>query len=224
MIWNASLNCILLSGFAVSVWTHPFLFADSNLTIFQLRYNSKVNTICQTLPVGEVLTASLWVQYFLYSHAVSPSGNFSFIFSGGDTMKTATCGAACHTQQERPASLLGKVLYWINQPLLFLNQYCKTIKGSRDGRHTQKPAVEVEGPAGSSSWKYRVWFRSKENSWSGNNRTFQKNTAVPPSLPAALTLSVSQLSVFLSLWLEMFILHHPASVCLSVHVSPTVST
>lgn len=140
-------------------------------------------------------------------------------------MKTATCGAACHTQQEHPASLLGKVLYWINQPLLFLNQYCKTIKGSRDARHTQKPAVEVEGPAGSSPWKYRVWFRSKENSWSGNNRTFQQNTAVPPSLPAALTLSVSWLSVFpslsLSLWLEVFILQHTASVCLSVHIPPT---
>lgn len=140
-------------------------------------------------------------------------------------MKTATCGAACHTQQEHPASLLGKVLHWINQPLLFLNQYCETIKGSRDGRHTQKPAVEVEGPAGSFPWTYRVWFRSKENSWSGNNRTFQKNTAVPPSLPAALTLSVSWLPVCLSLWLEMFILHHTATVCLSVHIpQPTVAT
>lgn len=136
-------------------------------------------------------------------------------------MKTATCGAACHTQQEHPASLLGKVLYWINQLLLFLNQYCKTIKRSRDGRHTQKPAVEVEGPAGSSPWKCRVWLRSKENSWSGNNRTFQKNTAVPPSLPAALTLSVSWLPVCLSLWLEMFILHHTASVCL---FCPYIST
>lgn len=99
-------------------------------------------------------------------------------------MKTAPCGAAHHTQQERPAGLLGKVLYWIKQPLLFLNQYCKTIKGSRDDRHTQRPAVEVEGPVGSSPWKYRVWFGSKENSWSGNNRTFQKNTAVPPRPPS----------------------------------------
>lgn len=119
-------------------------------------------------------------------------------------MKTATCGAACHTQQGHPESLLGKVLYWINQPLLFLNQYCETIKGSRDSMHTQKPAAEVERSAGSAPWKYRFWFRSKENSWSGNNRTFQKNTAVPLSLPAALTPSFDCLSVCLSLslWLE----------------------
>lgn len=37
-------------------------------------------------------------------------GALSFIFSGGDIMKTATCGAARHAQQERPAALLAKVL------------------------------------------------------------------------------------------------------------------
>lgn len=37
-------------------------------------------------------------------------GNLSFIFSGGDTMKAVTCGATRHTQPERPAALLAKVL------------------------------------------------------------------------------------------------------------------
>lgn len=96
-----------------------------------------------------------------------------------------------HTQRGRPTTILGKVLYWINSLLLLLNQYCRTIKGLRRCRRTQKAAAEVGEPAGGSPWKHGICFRSKENSWSENNRTFRKNTAVPPSLPAGLTLSVS---------------------------------
>lgn len=131
-----------------------------------------------------------------------PLGNFSFIFNSGDTMKTTTCGAPCHTQLERPTSLLGKVLYWIKQTLLFLNQYCETIKGVKARQAHTKDYYGGRGPAGSSPWKHRVWFRSKENCWSGNNGTFRKNTAVPPSLPAALSLSRCLL-FFLSVYLQL---------------------
>lgn len=196
---------------AVSVGAHPCNNVPVEILLQGKHYLSDTSSWWSSPP------GSLRVLYFHCPHSACPSGNFSF--SSGDTMKTATCGATCHTQQEHPARLLGKVLRWINQLLLFLNQYCETIKGSRDGRHTQKPAVEVEGPAGSFLWTYRVWFRSKENSWSGNNRTFQKNTAVPPSLPAALTLSVSWLPGCLSLGLEMFV-----SLCYCLSLCPYTAT
>lgn len=124
------------------------------------------------------------------------------------------CGPP-HTARAPGASLLGKVLYWINQPLLSLNQYCETIKGVRGRQaHTKACCGGRRARGQLSPWKRRVWFRSKENSWCGNNRTFRKNTAVPPSLPAARSPSVS-LTACLSLCGLFYI---TASLCLSVHM------
>lgn len=135
---------------------------NPDITVSQLRHNSEANIICQTLPVGEAFPLPPCAQYFLSSHPLSPSGNFSFIFGGGDTMKTAPCGAARHTQQERRAGLLGKVLHWINQPLLSLNQYCETIKGVRGlEAHTKAPLRRWKGPRAVFPRMYRVWFRVK---------------------------------------------------------------
>lgn len=124
--------------------------------------------------------------FFQCSRFPSPSGNVSFIFSGSDTMKTAPCGAAYHTQQERPASLLGKVLYWIKQLLLFLNQYCKTIKGSGDGRHTK---ARSGGRRACRQLFMKAQFglgQKKTSDRSGNNRTFRKSTSHPASQLLAL--------------------------------------